>query len=88
MCIRDRPYTFVKEPEGCVSNYWLNAIICKDEKQRNSLLSSSNDAGIMLRPVWTPMHLLPMYAKSIRAPLDNTEWLAKRLVNLPSSVRG
>ena len=81
------PYTFVKEPEGCVSNYWLNAIICKDENHRNSLLTSSNDAGIMLRPVWTPMHFLPMYAKSIQGPLDNTEWLAKRLVNLPSSVR-
>ena len=86
--LSEGPYTFVKEPEGCVSNYWLNAVICKDESQRDLLLSSSNDAGIMLRPVWTPMHLLPMYAKSIRGPLDNTEWLAKRLVNLPSSVRG
>lgn len=74
------------EPEGCRSNYWLNGVICQDREQRDALLKSTNDAGVMTRPIWALMTRLPIYANAIRGPLDNAEWLEARVVNLPSSV--
>lgn len=77
---------FVTEPQGCRSNYWLNAVICEDLGQRNALLERTNVQGVMTRPVWTPMHRLAMYAHCRSGALPNAEWLEARLVNLPSSV--
>lgn len=79
-------FEFVKEPEGCKSNYWLNAIICADSVQREELLKSTNDKGVMTRPIWTLMHHLPMYASAPRGDTPNAEWLEERVVNLPSSL--
>ncbi|MFT5926921.1 MAG: aminotransferase in exopolysaccharide biosynthesis [Candidatus Azotimanducaceae bacterium] len=82
----DSEYTFVDEPEHCRSNYWLNAVICKDFAARNNLLKETNDSGVMTRPVWNLMHTLPMYANAFRGELHNSEWLAQRIVNLPSTA--
>lgn len=76
----------IVEPENCRSNYWLNGIICQDSMQRDALLKSTNDAGVMTRPIWTLMTRLPLYANALRGALDNAEWLEARVVNLPSSV--
>lgn len=77
---------FVREPKDCRSNYWLNAVICEDRQQRDALLQATNQAGVMTRPIWHPMHQLPMYKKSPSGSLSHTEWLVDRVVNLPSSV--
>ncbi|NYT39214.1 LegC family aminotransferase [Sphingomonas sp. R-74633] len=79
-------YQFVREPEGCRSNYWLNAVICEGREQRDALLGQTNGQGVMTRPIWALMNHLPMYEKSIRGDLSNAQWLAERVVNLPSSV--
>jgi aminotransferase in exopolysaccharide biosynthesis len=76
----------IVEPEGCVSNYWLNGVICNDVVHRDALLKSTNGAGIMTRPIWKLMTHLPIYSESLRGDLHNSEWLADRVVNLPSSV--
>lgn len=76
----------IVEPKDCSSNYWLNGVICQDAAQRDALLKSTNDAGVMTRPIWALMTSLPIYANAIRGPLDNAEWLEARVVNLPSSV--
>ncbi|VVN06435.1 Putative pyridoxal phosphate-dependent aminotransferase EpsN [Pseudomonas fluorescens] len=77
---------FVKEPEGCRSNYWLNAVICDNSVQRDELLKATNDNGVMTRPIWKLMSDLPLYARCLHGDLTNSEWLAARIVNLPSSV--
>jgi aminotransferase in exopolysaccharide biosynthesis len=76
----------IVEPNDCRSNYWLNGVICQNEVQRDSLLKSTNDAGVMTRPIWALMNHLPIYANAPRGPLSNAEWLEARIVNLPSSV--
>jgi aminotransferase in exopolysaccharide biosynthesis len=76
----------IVEPEGCVSNYWLNGVICEDEVARDSLLKATNDAGVMTRPIWRLMNRLPFYSNALHGPLTNAEWLESRVVNLPSSV--
>lgn len=77
---------FVKEPEGCRSNYWLNAVVCDSREQRDALLKLTNDAGVMTRPIWALMNHLPSYAHSRQGTLTQALWLEARVVNLPSSV--
>ncbi len=78
---------FVKEPEHSKANYWLNAILLRDKEERDLFLQFTNDNGIMTRPVWDLMHHLPMYKDSQRGDLSVSEWIADRLVNIPSSVK-
>jgi aminotransferase in exopolysaccharide biosynthesis len=77
---------FVSEPAGCRSNYWLNAVICEDKAHRDALLETTNQQGVMTRPIWALMNHLSMYQNCRRGDLNNAEWLEARVVNLPSSV--
>lgn len=78
---------FFTEPENCFSNYWLNAVILKDKDSQQKFLQETNDNGVMTRPIWELMNRLPMFANCEHDGLANTEWLADRVVNIPSSVR-
>jgi aminotransferase in exopolysaccharide biosynthesis len=82
----DQPLRFVAEPEGCRSNYWLNAVLCEDRAMRDALLAATNQQGVMTRPIWTLMTRLPAYAHCRAGALPHAEWLEDRVVNLPSSV--
>lgn len=77
----------VVEPAGCSSNYWLQTLMLDESHadQRDAVLTATNDAGLMTRPVWTLMHRLPMYSKAPKAPLPVAESLERRLINIPSS---
>jgi perosamine synthetase len=79
---------FVAEPAQTKSNYWLNTILLPpgSEEQRNEVLAAANEAGIMTRPIWTPMHLLQIYRDCPRMNLPVAESLYRRAVNLPSSA--
>lgn len=80
--------TLVAEPAYAKSNWWLNALLL-DESQselRDSILATTNDAGIMTRPVWRLLHRLPMFQACPRMSLDTTQSLESRLINLPSSA--
>lgn len=79
--------SFLCEPEGTRSNYWLNAIVLEPwaADMRDMVLDALNADGLMARPVWTLMHRLPMYAAAPRADLSTAEDLEARVVNLPSS---
>jgi aminotransferase in exopolysaccharide biosynthesis len=78
---------FVVEPEYCRSNYWLNAVICENQQQRDELLKVTNEAGVMSRPIWQLMNQLPMYHHALKGDIPNAEWFAQRVVNLPSSIK-
>jgi len=77
----------VEERAGCFSNYWLNAIIFSNYEERNSFLQYSNDSQVMTRPIWQLMNRLDIFADCPCGNLDNSQWLAERVVNIPSSVR-
>lgn len=78
---------FVRQPDDSRSNYWLNAILLKDEEERDAFLAAANEAKIMVRPAWKLMHSLTMYERCLHSGLDNSADIAFRLVNLPSSYR-
>jgi perosamine synthetase len=80
--------TFIKEPAGTSSNYWLNAILLDDDDMavRDSVLQACHDAGFLARPAWTLMHRLPMFKDSPGDDLSDAESVERRLINLPSSA--
>lgn len=82
----DAEFTFFAEPKDCQSNYWLNLILAKDIQHRNEILKTTNENGVMTRPAWELMNRLPMFKNNQCAPIPNAEWLADRIVNIPSSV--
>lgn len=79
--------TVLEEITNAKSNYWLNGIIFENRQQRDEFLRYSNENGVMTRPVWELMNRLRMFSGGNNAPLPNSEWIADRLVNIPSSVR-
>jgi dTDP-4-amino-4,6-dideoxygalactose transaminase len=74
------------EPDAAQSNYWLNALIVENAAERDAFLQRTNKYGVMTRPIWEPMHHLPLYRHCAQGDLSNTEWAAERVVNIPSSV--
>ncbi len=85
---RDEPHgiRFMAEPEGTRSNYWLNAVLLPDREARDTFLEYTNDHGVMTRPVWELMNRLPMFSGARHDGLENTVYLADRIVNIPSGV--
>lgn len=75
----------VQETQGSFSNYWLNAVLFSDRKERDAFLKYSNDRKVMTRPVWNLMVDLDMFKKCIHTDISNARTIADRLVNLPSS---
>lgn len=67
-------------------NYWLNGIVFPNQDQRDQFLKETNQNGLQTRPLWTPMHQLDIYKGCYRTALPNTEYLAQRVVNIPSGV--
>ncbi|MCC6240698.1 MAG: LegC family aminotransferase [Phycisphaerales bacterium] len=76
------------EPAGCASNYWLNTLVLdkSDKGLRDQILGALNEAKIQSRPIWQPMHKLPMYDKCPRMDLSTTDNLSGRIINVPSSA--
>lgn len=78
---------FIKEPKDSKSNYWLQAVLLQDEKQRDAFLKFTNQNGVMTRPIWRLMNELEMFHNSQSTTLENAKYLEQRVVNIPSSVR-
>lgn len=75
----------IPEPPNSTSNYWLNCILLSDRNERDAFLAYSNENGVMTRPVWELMNHLPMFRSCETDLLNNANYLAERLVNIPSS---
>lgn len=78
---------FVTEALEGKANYWLNTIVLKDLDARDAFLKATNDNKVMTRPIWKLMNKLSMYQHCQCGPLENSQWLEERVVNIPSSYR-
>lgn len=78
--------TFLTEPAGCKSNYWLNALVLDDDggDLLQHLLEITNASKIQTRPTWDLMHTLPAFAEIQKAPTPVAERLAKTVLCIPS----
>jgi len=77
----------VAEPDGCRSNYWLQTLMLDESaaEQKEAILTATNDAGLMTRPVWTLTHRLAPYNECPKMGLPVAKSLEQRLINMPSS---
>ena len=82
-------FYFSEEPQETKSNYWLNNIILKNTtlEELDQIIGHCHENGYLVRPIWKPMHQLKMYQDCPRMPLPNTDWLATRVISLPSHPR-
>jgi len=58
--------TFLEEPEGHLSNYWLTTLLVKPNGKgitREHVRKYLEADNIDTRPLWKPMHLQPIYEK-------------------------
>ncbi len=84
---KNRNEMLVWEQPDTTANYWLNTILFNSSDEQQAFLQFSNHQKVMARPIWQLMNKLPMYQSCIAGPLQNAEWLEKRVVNIPSSYR-
>jgi len=77
---------FLHEPKNSQSNYWLNAVLLDNLKQRDEFLEYTNNNGVMTRPIWRLMNKLDMFKGCQSDNLGNSIFLEERVVNIPSSV--
>jgi dTDP-4-amino-4,6-dideoxygalactose transaminase len=81
----------VAEPKDCRSNQWLVSLrFTADDPliaqaARLQLLERAHSIGLLLRPIWRPLHQLSMYEGCPAGSLAVAENQAQRLLNLPSS---
>ncbi|CAH1192922.1 GDP-perosamine synthase [Paenibacillus plantiphilus] len=72
------------EQEWARSNYWLNVLFLGGTVSRDDLLESAANEGLMLRPIWKPLHLLSMYKECPAMELETTLILQRQIINIPS----
>lgn len=82
----DTNITTIKETAFSKANYWLNAILFPDKRERDAFLRYTNKHQVMTRPVWNLMYNLAMFKNCIKFENENANYLKERVVNIPSSV--
>lgn len=80
---------FLWEEVGNISNFWLNTVILDKHKsdQLEKIIIETNKNNFMTRPAWTLLHTLKPYESCPRMPLDCSESMSKRIINLPSGYK-
>ena len=81
--LRDVPVTLHAQAPDTVHSYWMVSILVDKPDDRDALRAHLAAAGVETRPVFYPVHTMPMYARSYRKHAV-AEDLAWRGINLPS----
>ncbi len=85
---KDGIWEIIDPPEGCYGTYWM-VLVRINEKGSKSLINELrllSQEGLGVRPIWYPIHMLPLYKDSIYYGVDNYEELYHSVICLPSSV--
>jgi perosamine synthetase len=71
------------EKSDCIHSFWMNSILVKNAADRDTLREHLRECGIETRPLFYPVHTMPMYTSRYqRHPV--AEDLAWRGINIPS----
>lgn len=71
------------EQAGVQHSYWMNSILVADAQQRDGLREALAAAGVETRPLFYPVHTMPMYSAKFQRHVV-AESLGWRGINLPS----
>ncbi len=83
----EKNFFILNEQEKSKANFWLIALILKKPnlKVKNNVLNHLHKNGYECRPIWKPLHMLPMFKNSPRDSLSTAERIYASVINLPSS---
>ena len=83
----EKNFFILNEQENSKANFWLIALILKKPnlKVKNNVLNHLRKNGYECRPIWKPLHMLPMFKNSPRDSLLTAERIYASVINLPSS---
>jgi perosamine synthetase len=81
--LQDTPVTVHGEVGDVRHSYWMISILVQDPTDREPLRAALRDHGVETRPLFYPVHSMPMYSAAFqRHPV--AESLGWRGINLPS----
>ncbi len=75
---------YLRESEGVTHSFWMFAMLVPKASQRDPLRDALQNAGIETRPVFYPVHTMPMYSQRFQRHII-AEDIGWRGINLPSS---
>jgi aminotransferase in exopolysaccharide biosynthesis len=67
-------------------SHWLYSVLVNDREAQDRLIDDLGNARIQARPIWTPLHRMPVYADAPRLGAAVADDLADRGLSLPSSA--
>ena len=81
--LKDSPVEFHQEIGDVFHSYWMCSILLTESEQRDELRNYLEQNGIETRPLFYPVHTMPMYSVKYQkhAVAENLGW---RGINLPS----
>ena len=77
------PLTVHGESDDVRHSYWMVSVLVEEPEQREPLRDALAKAGIETRPLFFPVHTMPMYAQKFQRHLV-AESIGWRGINLPS----
>ncbi len=77
------PITFQRELPSSVHSHWMISMLCPRPADREPLRAALADAGVETRPVFYPVHTMPMYAKRFESHAV-AEDIGRRGLSVPS----
>jgi len=77
------PLRFLAEKDGCTSSFWMVSALARSREELMALRHHLREADIETRPLFPPVHLMPMY-NGIEGQFPNAEYLSFSGLNLPS----
>ena len=80
--LKDSNINFQKESTNSVHSFWMVSIIVENKKIRDEIRLKLKNNNIETRPLFPPMHTLPMYLNDNSYQIS--ESLSERGMNLPS----
>ncbi len=81
--LKNVPVTFQSESQNTFHTYWMISILVPKSNQRDELRQFLQSHGIETRPLFYPVHTMPMYSKKYQKFIT-AEDISSRGINLPS----
>jgi len=80
--LKNLPLSFHLESNNSKHSYWMVSILVNEHQERNALRQFLKENNIETRPLFPPIHTMPMYNKNQKFKI--AESLSQRGINLPS----
>jgi len=85
----NKSITLLPKRPGSEPVYWLYTLLLDDTtplEKRKLIVSELNQKGIGVRPIFHPLHALPLYKNNLSYHMDHSLNIYRRALSIPSSV--